>query len=99
MAAAIGNELITALKDFSDLLEDVGEPGFASSMSRLRGALLDAETSEERRHIIGQGLSFFGGMNSLNDVVIMQGSKPNVEANRRLDRMRTTVYDLLVQEL
>lgn len=99
MAAAIENQLDTALKDFSELLQEVGEPGFASSMSRLRAALLDADTSEERRHIISQGLSFFGGMNSLNDVVIMQGTKPDIEANRRLDRLRTTVYDLLVQQL
>lgn len=99
MAAAIETELDTALRDLSELLEAIGEPGFASSMATLRRALLDAETREERRHIIGPGLAIFGGMNSLNDVVIMHGVSPNVEANRRLDSLRTRVYKLLVQHL
>jgi len=99
MAAEIGNELETALQEFSEVLAEVGEPGFASAMSRLRSALQNAETPEERRPILSQGLAFFGGMNSLNDVVIMQGSKPDIEANRRVDRLRTRVYDLLVEQL
>ena len=99
MAAEVDNQVELALKELGNLLNEVGEAEFASSMSRLRAGIQYAETVEERRTIVGQGLSFFGGMNSFNDLVIMRNGKADIDANRRLDTLRTRVYELLTQLL
>ena len=56
-----------------------------------------AQTPDDRRSVAGEGLAYFCGMNSVNDLVIMHHGKPDVAANRRLDERRRRVYALLVQ--
>lgn len=93
------DDAAVALRLFSEVLAEIEEPQLASSFRRLAMRFETAQTPDDRRSLAGEGLAYFRGMNSLNDLVAMPDGKPDAAANRRLDEHRRRAYALLVQQL
>lgn len=99
MTSESNNDLFGALQALSELLAECNEPQLATSFHQLALRFESAQTGAARRELAGEGLRYFGGMTSLNDVVIMHNGRPDVAANRKLDEHRQRVYELLTQQL
>lgn len=82
-------ELQKVLRRLTQLLsEDVFE-GWAATLEEL--ATSGWRTPDEGRNKI---LSFYGGMGSLNDVVLQKDGKPRPMENEELDRLRHRLIEL-----
>lgn len=99
MSFTLSDQVVAALRSLSDVLSEINELPLASSFRRLASRFETAKTADERRSVVIEGLAYFRGMNSLNDLVITNGGKPDVEANRRLEECRRQAYELLILEL
>lgn len=99
MSCTSSDRAVAALRSLSDVLSDINEPQLASSFRRLAASFEVAKTADERRSGAVEGLAYFRGMNSLNDLVITNGGTPDVAANRRLEECRRQAYELLILEL
>ena len=88
--AAVAN-----LSAFSGVLRTVGQERYATFFDGVIDDLLHAGDPGEVRGAAARGLAAFGGMNSVNELVVMDGSVPDVESNRRIDQRREAVYDAL----
>ncbi len=88
----------TAVADLSALVEvlrTVGQERYATFFDGVIGDLRHAGDPGEVREAAARGLAAFGGMNSVNDLVVMDGSVPDIENNRAIDGRREAVYDAL----
>mgnify|MGYP005796335703 FL=1 len=99
MTPESNNNVTGALWPLGELLIEFNEPQLALSFHRLATRFDAAHTAADRRGLAGEGLAYFHGMTSLNDLVIMNNARPDVAANRELDERRQRVYELLTQQL
>lgn len=84
----INNELLGCIKRMAELLTACNQHqwGFA-----LTSALNQSSGNQNVERII---LSLYGGMGSLNDVVLYKDGEPNLAINEEFDTLRTKVFDL-----
>lgn len=86
---------VANLSALVEVLRIVGEERYATFFDGVIGDLLHAGDPGEVREAAARGLAAFGGMNSVNDLVVMDGSVPDIENNRAIDERREAVYDAL----
>jgi len=86
---------VANLSALVEVLRIVGEDRYATFFDGIIADLLRAGGPEEVREVAARGLAAFGGMNSVNDLVVMDGSVPDIENNRAIDERREAVYDAL----
>lgn len=86
--------LLTELDDLEGLLTAHGERRWAESISRC-----STEIRRFQRHGLDSLLSFFGGMGSLNDLIIHPVNGHSVSpdevssVNRHLEELRSAIYE------
>lgn len=78
------NDIITAM---IDLLEDFDQSNWAHSL-KTANEKFKKDATEGKQDI----KLLFGGMGSLNDVVLASGGKYPVEENEKFDALRTSLY-------
>ncbi|WP_413738612.1 DUF6966 domain-containing protein [Sodalis sp. RH21] len=83
----------TVIKEMIPMLNDSKYLNLASSLDRLYIYLDDdPEDAIYRIH------SLFGGMGTLNDVVLQKDGKPLVEENSKFNELSNTLYELSVTQ-
>lgn len=83
------DELDGILKRMSFLFECGGELRWADSFGRLRG-----ELAESPGDVVAKILQSFGGMGSLNDIVLYKDGDVMISETNELDALRGALYDL-----
>ncbi len=84
-------ELKIVIKEMIPMLKDSLYHDLANTLSQLYIYLDDdPEEAIYRLH------SLFGGMGSLNDVVLQKNGKPLVAPNKRFNQLSNTLYNLCV---
>jgi hypothetical protein len=89
-------KIIKSLKNLSDLLMECNEPNWANSIVVLTNSF-EITSREEQKQLAREGLNFFGGMGSLNDIVLHKNGIPLLEENDKLDTLRNEIYSELVE--
>ena len=97
VTAELVGEVVATISALSDALRHVDEDDLARFFDRLAADLIHASGPEEIREAVQRGLSIYRGMASFNDLVLMDGTRPDVEGNRRIDELRSAVYDGLTR--
>jgi hypothetical protein len=82
-------EIKLTLARMSELLQAGGLPDWAASLNSLV-AQLDDDPVRACATIVGM----FGGMGSLNDLVLYQGGVPLRQENQELDDLRSKLFSL-----
>ena len=91
------DDAVSKIMDLANLMDSLGERRYGGAFEHLASDLQSADTPGEVRDAVHQGLLLYGGMNSFNDFVVMDGTVPDRAKNRRLDVLRSAVYDSLVR--
>lgn len=99
MTAELVGEVVAAISALSDALRHADEDDLARFFDHLAADLIHASGPEEIREAVHRGLAIYRGMASFNDLVLMGGTDPDVEGNRRIDELRSAVYDGLTRLL
>ena len=87
----MNDELVQQLlPQIADLLKKVGLRQWEEKI-RSAGVLLKSDSLAGRSEL----LSLFGGMGSLNDVIIYKGKELALTENDELDALRQKLYDAL----
>lgn len=81
------DELPVLLSSMAELLTEYGELSWGSALGRLA-----EEYGDDPTGIAGRVLALFGGMGSLNDVVLHRNGNVAVDASETLDGLRHEVY-------
>jgi hypothetical protein len=82
-------QLAIRLGRLEDHLAKNGASNWATSISRCRAAV---ENSDARG--LGSFMGMFGGMGSLNDLVLHRNGTPMVEENDQLQRLKNDAWSL-----
>jgi uncharacterized protein YjbI with pentapeptide repeats len=88
----IRNKLVTLYQ----LLATVAEKDWAARILELQNKLETASV-QGKKQVSREGLNFFGGMGSLNDIVLHRNGIPLLEENDKLDTLRNEIYSELVE--
>jgi hypothetical protein len=83
------------LKELNDLLISTNELAWANRVLAFENKL--QVSREEWKQLAREGLNFFGGMGSLNDIVLHKNGIPLLEENDKLDILRNEIYSELVE--
>ncbi|UCO97882.1 hypothetical protein LF844_25040 [Metapseudomonas lalkuanensis] len=83
------NEIDAVLKRMIELLRFVEFEDWAVALEKVK---MDFGCNEKLRS--SELLSMYGGMGSLNDVVLYKGGQPLVAENNEFDRLRVQLYEL-----
>lgn len=75
------------LKSIAELLRDNGIHNLAQSLDNLR-----ARADQDPDQFIDDVKRLFGGMGTLNDIVLSKDGKPLIEENDRLEEFRDKLY-------
>ncbi|WZH38268.1 MAG: hypothetical protein PIR02_06265 [Microbacterium enclense] len=97
MASQLVDDAIAQVSVLAEVLDSVGAARYAEFFARLEGDLRHASDPSDIREAVHRGLAMYGGMNTFNDYVVMSGNTPDVESNRRIDQLRTAVYECLLR--
>ncbi len=97
MASQLVDDAIAQVSALAEVLESVGATRYAEFFARLEGDLRHASDAGDIREAVHRGLAMYGGMNTFNDFVLMDGTTPDIANNRRIDALRTAVYDSLLR--
>lgn len=89
----IQNELLVSIERMVELLTVCNQHQWGLTLT---SALNQSSGSQNLERII---LSLYGGMGSLNDVVLYKDGEPNLEINDEFDTLRTKVFDLCCKGL
>jgi hypothetical protein len=82
------------------ILESAQEYNWSDEILRLFNNFeLDNHSKENIHHIARQILSLYGGMNSLNDVVLYKNGNCLKEQNDKLDNLRKSLFNLAIRGL
>ncbi len=73
----------------SELARRGGSVNVSVSLERA-AALVARDTQEGASAIVGM----YGGMGSLNDVILYEGNKPLVDENEEFDALRSELFEL-----
>jgi hypothetical protein len=84
------------LQQLQKLLVNSNELGWAERVELLIKSL-ENTTNEDKKQVAREGLRFFGGMGSLNDLVLHENGTPLLEENDKLDILRDEIYSELVE--
>lgn len=79
----------TVLKRMAELLRIGARNDWANALEKFRG-----EISNDPSDASAGILSMYGGMGSLNDLVLHRGGRPLVEENDEFDALRSELYRL-----
>lgn len=82
------DELLMSVKKMIELLTICNQHQWALALASTLSPVAGSQNLE--RTI----LSFYGGMGSLNDVVLYQAGEPNLAMNDEFDALRTKAFDL-----
>jgi hypothetical protein len=82
-------ELVLVLTRMTELLRLGSRGNWGDALEKHRSALSTDLTATASRI-----LAMFGGMGSLNDVVLYKDGQPMGNENRELDSLRSRLYDL-----
>lgn len=82
-------EISALLKRMSELAQMGGAPNVSISLQRA-ARLVEQDTDAGSNAI----LKMYGGMGSLNDVILYKGRTPLVRENNEFDELRTKLFDL-----
>lgn len=82
-------QLEPVLTRMTELLRLGSRGNWANALEKHRSAL-----STDPSATVARILAMFGGMGSLNDVVLYKDGQPMVSENRELDSLRSRLYDL-----
>lgn len=82
-------EIKSTLLRMAELLLAGGHPDWAASLSSLT-AQIDGDPTRTYATIVGM----FGGMGSLNDLVLYKGGVPLRQENQELDALRSKLFSL-----
>ena len=82
-------EIKSALGRMAELLQAGGHPDWALALEKLI-AQVDDDPSKACATIVGM----FGGMGSLNDLVLYKGEVPLRQENQELDDLRSQLFSL-----
>ena len=91
-AAGATGEVVATITALSAALKRADEVRLAAFFDRLAADLLQASGTRETRDAARRGLAMYGGMGSFNDLVLMDGTAPDIAGNRRLDELRVAVH-------
>ncbi len=97
VASHLVDDAITQVAALVEVLDSAGAARYAEFFARLEGDLRHASDPRDVRETVQRGLAMYGGMNSFNDLVLMDGDAPDIDTDRRMDAMRTAVYDSLLR--
>lgn len=86
------------LSRLAQLLAGADEPRWSQSMSRLAERAAATPGSAERREVIREVLSLYGGMGSFNDVVL-QDARGVLPEQPELDQLRSRLFETARGEL
>lgn len=76
------------LKRMSDLAQRGNSANVSASLERA-ARLMESDTQEGVRAIVGM----YGGMGSLNDVILYEGNRPLADENDEFDTLRSELFD------
>lgn len=79
----------TALARMAELLRIDGSSDWASALEKFR-----REIATDPVAISAQIRGMYGGMGSLNDIVLYKNGQPLIAENDEFDTLRTELYDL-----
>ena len=79
----------TVLARMVELLRLGGFNGWANALEKFRGEIANAPSVTAARI-----LSMYGGMGSLNDLILYGNGQPLVAENAELDALRSELYQL-----
>lgn len=82
-------DIQVTLSRMTDLVRLGGLSDWASALEKYK-----AEVINEPNATAGRILSLYGGMGSLNDLVIYSNGSPLVNENNELDTLRSRLYEL-----
>lgn len=93
-------DLEAILQEMATILTQSNEPRWAANLTGLAEALADTtDQREARQSVAREGLRLFGGMGSLNDLVLYPQGKLDIELNNRFDELRIVLNRKLVDLL
>ncbi|WP_034950770.1 DUF6966 domain-containing protein [Erwinia oleae] len=81
------NEAKKYLKSIAELLRDHGIHGLAQTLDNLY-----ARAEQDPDQFIDDVKRLFGGMGTLNDIVLSKNGKPLLQENDRLEGLRDKLY-------
>ena len=85
-------EVELLLTEIAELLQNTGESNWSAAFARSAEQYLSFP-DDTRRQILGS----YGGMGSFNDLVLYDKDGLLVDANNRLDSMRSELFRLLTE--
>lgn len=97
MAIEMKHEAVCKIKALTHFLRSVREDQYGQIFDQLAEDLFGATGTDDGREVVHRGLAMFAGMNSFNDLVIMDGMVADSVNSNRLDELRTDVFDALVR--
>jgi len=80
------------LNNIHALLASINEDYWSDIIHDYLFRLGDVKNSEELKSVARELLKFYGGMGSLNDLVLFQNGKMLSEENVRLDKLRHKMF-------
>jgi hypothetical protein len=89
------SELVGLLQETNDLLQQAGETQWEDHIARLTENL-QAAGPEQLKTIARQIRAIFGGTGSFSDLVLYRNGNPSIEANDRLEALRSRLHRALV---
>lgn len=87
---------MSTIDRISFILKRMSELARRGNSSNVEASLERAATRVERDPQEGASaiVGMYGGMGSLNDVILYEGNKPLFEENEEFDALRSELYDL-----
>ncbi len=83
--------------NIAEFLRTRNEPDWSKSFVYLYKRASEAKDLESRRDLLSQARTIFGGMGSFTDLVIESGGQASRTDNRKLDEMRDSLYDIIME--
>jgi hypothetical protein len=80
------------VSEMIELLETYGYFDWAKALKLNVSYMIDSPTEAKSRII-----SMYGGMGSLNDIVLHQNSVPNLKDNLRFSELRSELYNICIK--
>lgn len=84
-------------REIEEFLRAHNEPDWSKSFVYLHKQASEVKDLESRRDLLSQARTIFGGMGSFNDLVIESGGQVSRADNRKLDEMRDSLYDIIME--
>jgi formylglycine-generating enzyme required for sulfatase activity/uncharacterized protein YjbI with pentapeptide repeats len=83
-------------RDLSQLLLNANEHNWSQSIANFASALEQNISTTSAKDLARKGLTFFGGVGTLNDLVLSRNGIPLIDENNRLDAMMKVIHGKLV---